>query len=143
MNKSSHLATAAWLLRGIYSIPGTLRFAQGRLSFTAFGAGNCGSSHLRKLEAEAGSEGLARRLEEGERVVVFEVPLADVQDVNFPWYYFSGGVKLTVEGVRYRFGFDEPSNTKLSGEGGDVMGEISKARRNGKAWKAILRSPSP
>jgi len=136
--KRSHLRTQAWLLRGISSIPGALRLAGGRLSFTAFGAGNLWPSQLRTLERDTGRIGLAKRLGKEENTVVFDVPLADIQHVRFPWYYFSGGLKLTLNGIVYRFGFDRPSNTKLSGEGADLVGEVSRARRSGKAWKAVL-----
>ena len=33
---------------------------------------------------------------------VFEVPVSAVTSVTFPWYYFGGGVKLTVGGTRHR-----------------------------------------
>ena len=122
-------------------MPGTLRLASGRLSFTASGSGNFWGRQLRKLEVEAGREGLAEQLDNDERAVVFDVSLADVQAVNFPWYYFSGGVKLTLRGVRYRFGFDRPANTRLPSESMDLS-EITKARRKGKAWKAVLIEPS-
>ena len=140
MKNSSRLRTEAWLLRGISSMPGALALANDRLSFTAFGAGNFGGRQLRKLEAEAGRDGLATRLGNDENTVVFDVPLAEVQDVNFPWYYFSGGVKLTLCGVRYRFGFARPANTKLPSENADLS-DITKARRSGKAWKAVLIEP--
>lgn len=118
-------------------MPGALTLADDRLSFTAFGSGNFWGRQLRKLEAEAGRVGLAKQLGDDQRTVVFEVPLSEVQDVTFPWYYFSGGVKLTLGGVRYRFGFDRPANTKMPSESLD-LGDISKARRSGKAWKAVL-----
>ena len=135
--RKTQLSTKAWLLRGISSIPGTLKLSKGRLSFTAFDAGTCWGFQLRKLEAETGREGLAERLDHGKNTIVFDVPLADVQKVRFPWFYFSGGVKLTLDGVRYRFGFDKPANTRMPSEGVDLS-EISKARRSGKAWKAVL-----
>ena len=126
------------MLRGISSIPGALKLSGGRLSFTAFGAGNCWRRQLRKLERETGRVGLAELLGDDQNAVVFDIPLAEVQDVHFPWFYFSGGVKFTVDGVRYRFGFDRPANTKLSAEGADLVGAISKARRSGRAWKAVF-----
>ena len=141
MKRRSHLRTEAWLLTGISSIPGALRLSGGRLSFTAFGAGNCGRRKLRKLEAETGQEGLAKRLGDDEHAVVFDVPLADVQEATFPWYYFTGGVKLTLDGARYRFGFARPANTKLPSDGLG-LDDIAKARRSGKAWKAVLSERS-
>lgn len=38
----------------------------------------------------------------------FETPLANVRAI-FPWYYFGGGVKLTVYGVSYRISFVRPN----------------------------------
>lgn len=135
---STPLCTDAWLLRGINSMPGTLKLAGGRLSYTACGAGTFWRRQLRKLETEVGRAGLAKRLYENEKAIVFDVSLADVQEVHFPWFYFSGGVKLTLYGVRYRFGFEQPANTRVASEGGDLIGQIARARRLGKAWKAVL-----
>ena len=139
MKKRSQLRTEAWLLKGLSSMRGTLSLASGRLSFTAFGSGTFWSRQLRKLEEETGREGLAERLENDKNTVVFDALLADVQNIHFPWYYFTGGLKLTLGGVRYRFGFAKPANTKLPSEG---LGfdDIAKARRSGKAWKTALRS---
>ena len=132
------LRTDAWLLRGIHSLPGALQLAGRRLSFTAFNAGTLRRRQLRALEHEVGTEGLAAKLSNGESALVFDVPISTVQDVHFPWYYFNGGCKLTLDGVRYRIGFDQPSNTKGTGEGGDLFGSIARARRHGKMWKAVF-----
>lgn len=149
MNTATELCTEAWLLKGIHSIPGALRLADGRLSYTACGFGTFGDSALAKLEAETGHRGLAHRLEQGEEAVLFDTPLANVEKVDFPWYYFSGGVKLTVGGVHYRFGFDRPANTTVPMEVEDSLEEligglenvsqIIKGRRSGKAWKSVFQ----
>lgn len=138
MNTSPSLQTPAWLLRGIRSVPGTLRLANGRLSFAASDAGNLSSRQRRILERDTGRDGLAARLNQGLETVVFDVPLSDVHDVRVPWYYVSGGLKLTVRGVPYRFGFDPPANTRGSAEGADLWRVIAQARRRGAAWKAVL-----
>ena len=44
--------------------------------------------------------------------VVFDVPLTEVGGLTWPWYYFSGGVKLTVAGEEYRFSFVEPNGAR-------------------------------
>lgn len=138
MTRTPQFGTDAWLLRGIHSLPGMLQLAQGRLSFTAFDAGTFRRSQLRSLEHEFGRDGLAETLRDGKTAVVFDRPLSDVQAVRFPWYYFSGGFHLTLNGECYRFGFDQPSNTQGAGEGGDLIGSISRARRRGKAWRAVF-----
>lgn len=94
------LRTPAWLLTGIIgSAPGVLELAGGRLTFVT-----------------------------GQRRV-FAVPLSEVSGVSFPWYYFGGGVKLSIGPERYRFSFVQP------GEHGDV----GEGRRAGRAWEQVLR----
>ena len=44
--------------------------------------------------------------------VVFDVPLAEVRDVDWPWYYFGGGVKLSAAGERYRLSFVLPNGAE-------------------------------
>ena len=44
--------------------------------------------------------------------VVFDVPLAEVTDITWPWYYFGGGVKLTAGGEQYRFSFVLPNGAE-------------------------------
>lgn len=144
------LRTDAWLLRGISSIPGTLALAENRLRFTASGYGTAWPFQLRTLERVAARPGLAHRLDADETALVFDLPLGEVRDVSFPWYYFSGGVKLTARGVRYRFSFARPANTRtppnrehaleVARTVGSAASEISRARRNGEAWKAALLS---
>jgi hypothetical protein len=145
--KVPRFGTDAWLLRGIHSLPGTLQLARGRLSFTAFDTGNLRRRQLRALEHEFGRQGLTATLEQGRTVVLFDLSPSEVQEVCFPWYYFSGGLTLTVNDICYRFGFDQPSNTKGAGEGGNLIRSISTARKRGKMWKTLLtglcRSPSP
>ncbi len=63
----------------------------------------------------------------GERCL-FDVPLPEVSDVVFPWYYFGGGVKFIIGATSYRLSFVEPNDTLAIGEG----------RRAGKAWKSVL-----
>ena len=90
------------------------------------------------LEEGAGHPGLAKLLDEGQQAVVFDAALSEIQDVNVPWYYFSGGIRFTLDGVRYRFSFARPANTADAPDVADSMQDISKARRSGKVWKEIL-----
>lgn len=43
---------------------------------------------------------------------VFETPVGEVTCLTFPWYYFSGGLKLTVAGEEYRLSFVEPNGAQ-------------------------------
>lgn len=138
MTPSPRLRTAAWLLRGISSLPGVLSLANNRLTFTAFGSGNFWPGQLRQLEADTGRAQLAQRLESDQRSILLDVPLDEVEAIRFPWYYFSGGVKLTVGGVRYRFGFDRPANTMPSHDVVGNINEITRGRQSGKAWRKAL-----
>ena len=99
------LRTPTWLLDGITgSVPGVLELSDGRLTFTT-------------------DDGLR----------VFDAPLSEVSNVRFPWYYFSGGVKLNIGVNRYRLSFVQPEN--VAGHS-DVAG----GRQTGKVWKTVLNS---
>ncbi len=97
---NTDITTPAWLLEGITgSTPGTLQLTNGRLRFAIDGQ------------------------------TVFDVPLEQISDINFPWYYFLGGVKFRISATPYRLSFSE------AGENGNFI----EARRAGKQWKAILK----
>jgi hypothetical protein len=80
----AELRTPAWLLRGpaAGNVVGVLALANGRLSFT------------------------------GPRGTLFDASLPEVSEVSFPWYYFNGGLKLTVGGMHYRVSFLEPAGAR-------------------------------
>ena len=57
--------------------------------------------------------------------------------VEFPWYYFSGGLIVKSADIDYRISFGRPAE----GGGGRVLEqlrEIRTMRASGKAWKAAL-----
>jgi hypothetical protein len=96
--------TEAWLLSGITgNIPGVLSLADGRFAFVT---------------------------DDGQ--VVIDAPVADVRDVKVPWYYFGGGMKLSVGTERYRLSFVRP--TALGGG----VGDIPEGRRACKLWRSLL-----
>lgn len=137
MTQTRDLHTTTWLLRGASSLPGVLSLEGGRLSYTAYGPGNLWGFQLRTLERASGRAGLAEALREDETAVLFDVPLAEVERIVFPWYYFSGGLKLGARGARYRFSFVQPANTQVGSGVGGLQG-IGAARRHGTAWRAAL-----
>ncbi len=59
----------------------------------------------------------------------FDVPLADVKDVHFPWHYFGGGFKVRIGGEEIRFSFIEPHNDQA---------EVRSGRASGKEWRKLL-----
>lgn len=78
-------ASYAWLLEGLtVSMPGWLVLQQERLRFTT------------------------------PEEIVFDVPLADVTAISFPWYYFGGGVKLRAAGPPYRLSFVKPNDSEYA-----------------------------
>lgn len=102
------LRTPAWLLRGLTgSRVGELTVSRGRISFRATGE------------------------------TLFDAPLAAVQQVAYPWYYFGGGAQLTIEGHRYRLSFVRPTS-----EGGSIV-DVAAGREACRAWKKILLARSP
>ena len=86
--------------------------------------------------------------------MVFDVPLDEVTDVVWPWYYFGGGVKLSVAGERYRFSFVLPNGARVpDGAGGRGRGRPGRARHRvaegvdigagrdvGKEWRRRLEA---
>jgi hypothetical protein len=116
-------ASCAWLLIG------TFRTAAGWLDLTA--------GRLRFSTSEE---------------VVFDVAVEHVTDVDWPWYYFGGGVKLTAAGVRYRLSFVLPNGgeypaARAAASAGDpaalalVVSKASDVRAGhkvGREWKRRL-----
>lgn len=123
----THFSTDAWHLRGITrSLPGRLHLEANTISFV---------------------------YDDGD--VLFRAPLSEVREIVFPWYYFGGGCKLTVEGVRYRLSFVRPNDAddamdRLAAGAGDagavysqVAGkfiDIGSGRAAGRVWEEVLRA---
>jgi hypothetical protein len=78
-----------------------------------------------------------------------------VTEVAFPWYYFGGGAKVTVNGVRYRFSFVKPNGAMpvsqalvervqeslgTPQQSGSTSAYIWSGRKAGKLWRSILES---
>jgi len=94
--------TQVWRLSGLTgSEPGHLELRGGRLIYSPSGESRPG----------------------------FNVALAEVTDINFPWNYFGGGFKMRIGAEQFRFSFVEPHN-----ESADISG----GRAAGKAWKKTL-----
>ncbi len=89
--------------------------------------------------------------------VLFDVPLAEVTDVDWPWYYFAGGVKLSAAGERYRFSFVLPNGAeypaaRAAAAAGDPAAlatvwdkaaDIGAGRDVGKEWRRRLEVAGP
>jgi hypothetical protein len=86
--------------------------------------------------------------------VLFDVPLAEVADVDWPWYYFGGGVKLSAAGERHRFSFVLPNGAeypaaRAAAAAGDPAAlaivwdkasDIGAGRDVGKEWRRRLEA---
>ena len=86
--------------------------------------------------------------------VVFDVLLAEVTDVDWPWYYFGGGVKLSAAGQRYRLSFVLPNGgeypaARAAADAGDPAAlaivwqkasDIGAGRDVGKEWRRRLEA---
>jgi hypothetical protein len=149
-------SSTTWLLMGLTgSTPGVLQLSDGRLSLVAHGSGALTLGQLRDLEGCTGMKGLTERLKNGEQVEIFNVPVDEIKSVDFPWYYFNGGMVIEVRTGRYRLSFLQPQNTKLPiahhpenaaearksiVEIGNLLGDIGDGRTVGKAWRDALNS---
>jgi hypothetical protein len=110
----------AWILVGLTrNIPGWLAYQDGGLAF-------------------ADTDG----------DVLFAAELSDVRDLEFPWYYFGGGLKLKVLGKKYRLSFVRPNgavNPAPEPQGllartflGRIAHDITTGRAATAEWRAIL-----
>ena len=111
MGDTTTLQTPAWLMRGIITCDaklGTLRLDGGRLSFHETGA----------------------------QAAVFDIALADIDDVRFPAYNVGSVVRIDAGADRYRLAF-LASERRFKWSGARVR-DVRPARRRGKQWKAAL-----
>jgi hypothetical protein len=134
----TRLRSDAWLLRGISSIPGELKLANGKLTFTCSTFGSAWPFQLRKLGQLLGQPSLAEALEEGNTVQVFQWRVEQVQS-TVPWYYFGGGIKLRHQGIHLRFSFGRPTSGghNLASAAADLK-ELGAMRSRGKLWSKAL-----
>lgn len=103
---SDGVYTEAWILQGITrNVPGVLGLDEGRFTFVT-----------------------------DDEQAIFDAPLSSVADVKVPWYYFGGGMKLTVGGERYRLSFVRPTAA-----GGGVA-DIPEGRAACRLWQSLLAS---
>lgn len=101
---SDAVYTQAWILKGITgNVSGVLGLEEGRFTFVT-----------------------------DDEQAIFDVPVSSVGDVKVPWYYFGGGMKLSVGAERYRLSFVRPT-----AEGGGI-GDISEGRAACRMWRSLL-----
>jgi hypothetical protein len=93
--------------------------------------------------------------------VLCDAALPEVKDIKFPWYYFGGGVKLTIAKTRYRISFVRPNGAEDVSDrllAGANLGaaslvaaadelqrkyrDISSGREAGRVWRAALTGAS-
>jgi hypothetical protein len=67
---------------------------------------------------------------------VFDIPLADVCNVKFPFYNLGSVVRFDAGGKRYRLAF--LSSQRRYKWSGAQLSDVRPARRWGKQWKAAL-----
>ncbi|MFR9803040.1 hypothetical protein ACL02T_12150 [Pseudonocardia sp. RS010] len=76
---SAVLASPAWVIGGLRNRPGYLVAAEKRVAFT-----------------------------DGEETL-FDVPLAEISGVTYPWYWFGGGLKARIAGKTVKITFVKPN----------------------------------
>jgi hypothetical protein len=88
---------------------------------------------------------------------VFDVTPGQLTSVNFPWYYFGGGVKLRTHEGKYRLSFVKPNGAEYAvmrgaaaaGNPAALVGAAAKVsdvrsgRRVGRRWRDILSALHP
>lgn len=117
-------ATPAWLIRGLANEPGVLSLYAGRLRLVT-GSG-----------------------------VVFDAPLGAVERLAFPWYQGAAGLRVTVDGHRYKIALGRPHGAgfpadRLLDAGGPeraggtptagvAVHSVLEGRRAGRVWRTLL-----
>jgi hypothetical protein len=126
----SGLATPAWIMAGrLRNVPGVLAAGEGRLAFV------------------------------GDAGPVFNVALAELGEVTWPWHWFGGGCTVRVAGEQYKITFVKPNGAPdvspslldagvalvsvIAGAGVPVhslqgLVDVRSGRKAGAAWKQAL-----
>ena len=134
MVEENEFKSKAWLLWGLTgNLPGSMSYQKGRLTYRAHGVGTLWNRQLQKLEEQVDQPGIAERLNNAQTTVILNVPVNEMR-VWFPWYYFSGGMKVHTGGTTYRFSFARPNDRSATFGGA----KISSARQIGKTWQSLL-----
>lgn len=132
------MRTAAWLLRGISSLPGELRLRSAVLSFVAFDPGSAWPAQIRTLAAQLGRPDMAVALDGSRPVELFAWPVHEVT-VSRPWYYFGGGLKLRWQGIGVRVSFGRPAGgSRDPRQALSELREVAAMRARGKLWAEAL-----
>lgn len=85
---NDQLCTPAWWHRGLKGIEsGILHLSDGKLSLIV--------------------DGITWSLTEDQRI--FDLPLSEIHEVTFPWYYLGTGVRLHIDRQKYRLWFGKPN----------------------------------
>ncbi|WP_269539443.1 hypothetical protein [Cerasicoccus fimbriatus] len=141
----------AWLLLGpVKSLPGALLWDGQRVTFVACGTGSFSESDLREI-AEANAlpaEACESIFAEKPTPLIVATP-AEISGVKMPWYYFKGGIQITVRNHGYKFSFIRPQNTveptyyledqfRWTGGAGQEDVDIAGGKTAGAKWKQLL-----
>ncbi len=91
------------------------------------------------LLVKSGDE-LALATDDGE---LFRIPLSETK-VQFPWFYFGGGMRVTAGGSRYTLAFSRPAKvqgepTRVFNSFGDMWAAGNASVKSSSEWKAALR----
>lgn len=124
MTRTPFFASPAWLLIGLTrsSAVGQLVLRRNRLSF------------------RVGDD------------VLFDVDRAEIERIVFPWYYFTGGMKVWAHGRQYRLSFVKPNGAEVAtahllaragspaalGTVVAKVADMASGRRAGKQWRELL-----
>lgn len=125
----------AWLLRSRINpapVAGRLSLAGGRISFAL--AEDCEPQALGWLEEALGEEGLAARLARGERVLVFDYPLAEC---SVSWPVTGSGATMVVrapDGRKWVVSCEDPAARRAPGS----WAPLGRTRTRAREWKRAL-----
>jgi hypothetical protein len=126
---------SAWLLRSRINpapVPGVLSLEGGRISFTL--VGDPGEQPLDWLEESLGEARLAERLAAGERIPVFDHPVAEC---SVSWPITGAGATMIVrtpDGGKWYVSCEDPAQRRVPG----AWAPLGRTRTRAREWKRAL-----
>lgn len=143
----------AWLLDGpIKSIPGMLYWDGTTLTFVACGPGKFSENDIEALANRfAMPEGTTAAILQETASPLLRASKNDISGYKMPWYYFKGGIHITLRNQTYKFSFIRPQNTvepsyyledqfRWAGGEGQEDVDVLGGKVAGAQWKQLLET---
>lgn len=143
----------AWLLEGATkSIPGMLYWDGNALTFVACGPGKFSEHDIQRLaDRFAMPDGTCAAILKEQPSPLLRASKGEISGYKMPWYYFKGGIHITIRNQSYKFSFIRPQNTvepsyyledqyRWAGGAGQEDVDVLGGKAAGAQWKQLLEN---